>query len=202
MLSSSFCMLDPAMAELATQASNSVVSRIRSRSGHRAFRNREGPLSTLALFRCRLVNQSSHPGIRRAPWPQSGKSAVLRRCGHCAPFSQGRQPSMCVDRAIARGMTDLNETRRGGTTPRGNRGTPDDEEPHEVQWVDDGSGHAVQGRQARRGGVPAHVDWQIAEGTSGLVPVGTTGESPTLSHDEHQQRRRMAASTRRGAACR
>src|SRR5215475_5004248 len=31
------------------------------------------------------------------------------------------------------------------------------------------------------------VDWQIAEGTSGLVPVGTTGESPTLAHDEHEQ---------------
>src|SRR5216110_519947 len=31
------------------------------------------------------------------------------------------------------------------------------------------------------------VDWQIAEGTDGLVPVGTTGESPTLSHEEHQQ---------------
>jgi 4-hydroxy-tetrahydrodipicolinate synthase len=30
------------------------------------------------------------------------------------------------------------------------------------------------------------VDWQIAEGTDGLVPVGTTGESPTLSHDEHR----------------
>lgn len=30
------------------------------------------------------------------------------------------------------------------------------------------------------------VDWQIAEGSSGLVPVGTTGESPTLSHDEHK----------------
>jgi 4-hydroxy-tetrahydrodipicolinate synthase len=30
------------------------------------------------------------------------------------------------------------------------------------------------------------VDWQIAEGTNGLVPVGTTGESPTLSHDEHK----------------
>ncbi len=26
------------------------------------------------------------------------------------------------------------------------------------------------------------VDWQIAEGSSGLVPVGTTVESPTLSH--------------------
>ena len=31
------------------------------------------------------------------------------------------------------------------------------------------------------------IDWQIAEGTDGLVPVGTTGESPTLSHDEHRQ---------------
>jgi 4-hydroxy-tetrahydrodipicolinate synthase len=32
-----------------------------------------------------------------------------------------------------------------------------------------------------------HVGWQIAEGTQGLVPVGTTGESPTLSHDEHKK---------------
>ncbi len=32
-----------------------------------------------------------------------------------------------------------------------------------------------------------HVEWQIAEGTKGLVPVGTTGESPTLSHQEHRQ---------------
>src|SRR5262249_38598012 len=32
----------------------------------------------------------------------------------------------------------------------------------------------------------ALVGWQIAEGTNGLVPVGTTGESPTLSHDEHK----------------
>ncbi len=31
------------------------------------------------------------------------------------------------------------------------------------------------------------VDWQIDEGTHGLVPVGTTGESPTLSHAEHNQ---------------
>ncbi len=31
------------------------------------------------------------------------------------------------------------------------------------------------------------VDWQIGEGTSGLVPVGTTGESPTLTHDEHKR---------------
>jgi 4-hydroxy-tetrahydrodipicolinate synthase len=33
----------------------------------------------------------------------------------------------------------------------------------------------------------AHVRWQIENGTHGFVPVGTTGESPTLSHDEHKQ---------------
>lgn len=31
------------------------------------------------------------------------------------------------------------------------------------------------------------VDWQIDQGTHGLVPVGTTGESPTLSHEEHKR---------------
>ncbi len=31
------------------------------------------------------------------------------------------------------------------------------------------------------------VDWQIAQGTNGLCPVGTTGESPTLSNEEHER---------------
>ena len=31
------------------------------------------------------------------------------------------------------------------------------------------------------------VDWHVAEGSHGIVPVGTTGESPTLSHEEHEQ---------------
>ncbi len=31
------------------------------------------------------------------------------------------------------------------------------------------------------------VDWQIKQGTHGLVPCGTTGESPTLSHTEHER---------------
>ncbi|NQV20028.1 MAG: 4-hydroxy-tetrahydrodipicolinate synthase [Rhodospirillales bacterium] len=31
------------------------------------------------------------------------------------------------------------------------------------------------------------VEWQINEGSQGLVPCGTTGESPTLSHDEHKR---------------
>ena len=31
------------------------------------------------------------------------------------------------------------------------------------------------------------VEWHIAEGSHGLVPVGTTGEAPTLSHDEHRR---------------
>ena len=31
------------------------------------------------------------------------------------------------------------------------------------------------------------VEWQIDQGTHGLVPCGTTGESPTLDHDEHRR---------------
>jgi len=31
------------------------------------------------------------------------------------------------------------------------------------------------------------VEWHIAEGSNGIVPVGTTGESPTLSHEEHNR---------------
>ena len=33
----------------------------------------------------------------------------------------------------------------------------------------------------------AFVDWQIREGSHALVPVGTTGESPTVSHEEHRR---------------
>src|ERR1700752_4217784 len=36
-------------------------------------------------------------------------------------------------------------------------------------------------------GFQRFVEWQIDEGIDGVVPVGTTGESPTLSHDEHKR---------------
>lgn len=36
-------------------------------------------------------------------------------------------------------------------------------------------------------GLRALVNWQIEQGSNGLVPVGTTGESPTLSHEEHNR---------------
>jgi len=42
------------------------------------------------------------------------------------------------------------------------------------------------------------VEWQIAEGTDGLVPVGTTGESPTLSHKEHMRVVELCVETARG----
>ena len=42
------------------------------------------------------------------------------------------------------------------------------------------------------------VEWQIAEGTNGLVPVGTTGESPTLSHDEHREVVRICVEVAKG----
>lgn len=42
------------------------------------------------------------------------------------------------------------------------------------------------------------IDWQIAEGTAGIVPVGTTGESPTLSHDEHKHVVELAVKAAKG----
>ncbi len=36
-------------------------------------------------------------------------------------------------------------------------------------------------------GYQSFIEWQIGEGTEGLIPVGTTGESPTLSHAEHMR---------------
>jgi len=42
------------------------------------------------------------------------------------------------------------------------------------------------------------IDWQIAEGTQGLVPVGTTGESPTLTHAEHMRVVELAIVCARG----
>ncbi|GHB36973.1 4-hydroxy-tetrahydrodipicolinate synthase [Pseudovibrio japonicus] len=42
------------------------------------------------------------------------------------------------------------------------------------------------------------VDWQIKQGSHGLVPVGTTGESPTLSFDEHKRVVQMAVEVSAG----
>lgn len=42
------------------------------------------------------------------------------------------------------------------------------------------------------------IEWQIAEGTHGLVPTGTTGESPTLNYDEHKRVIEITVETARG----
>src|SRR6266404_2018251 len=42
------------------------------------------------------------------------------------------------------------------------------------------------------------VEWQVASGTDGIVPCGTTGESPTLSHDEHKRVVEIVVETARG----
>ena len=44
------------------------------------------------------------------------------------------------------------------------------------------------------------VQWQIEEGTHGLVPVGTTGESPTLSHAEHKRVVELCVEVAKGRA--
>jgi 4-hydroxy-tetrahydrodipicolinate synthase len=46
----------------------------------------------------------------------------------------------------------------------------------------------------------ALIDWQIASGSHGLVPVGTTGESPTLSHEEHRRAVDICIDEARGRA--
>ena len=46
------------------------------------------------------------------------------------------------------------------------------------------------------------IEWQIANGTNGIVPCGTTGESATLTHDEHRPRHRVSASKSSRAGCR
>src|SRR5262245_49400536 len=48
----------------------------------------------------------------------------------------------------------------------------------DLQRFDHGSHHPVHGRQGGRARLPRLVEWQIDQGTHGLVPCGTTGESP------------------------
>ena len=45
----------------------------------------------------------------------------------------------------------------------------------------------ADGAQVDEDALERLVEWQIAQGSHGLVPVGTTGESPTLTHDEHRR---------------
>ncbi|RMF39911.1 MAG: 4-hydroxy-tetrahydrodipicolinate synthase [Alphaproteobacteria bacterium] len=49
-----------------------------------------------------------------------------------------------------------------------------------------------------RATLKALVDWQIEEGSNGIVAVGTTGESPTLSHEEHREVIRIVVETAAG----
>ncbi len=49
-------------------------------------------------------------------------------------------------------------------------------------------------------GFQEFVEWQLKEGTRGLVPCGTTGESPTLSHDEHKRVVELCVEAARGRA--
>ena len=44
------------------------------------------------------------------------------------------------------------------------------------------------------------VEWQIEQGTPVLSPVGTTGESPTLSHEEHERVIALVVETAAGRA--
>jgi len=49
-------------------------------------------------------------------------------------------------------------------------------------------------------GFQSFVDWQLSQGTHGLVPCGTTGESPTLSHAEHKRVVELCVEVAKGRA--
>ena len=55
-----------------------------------------------------------------------------------------------------------------------------------------------QNGEVDEGAFESLVDWQIREGTQGLVPCGTTGESPTLSHAEHERVTELCIAAARG----
>ena len=55
-----------------------------------------------------------------------------------------------------------------------------------------------KGGQVDAAGFQRFVEWQIAQGSHGLVPVGTTGEAPTLSHDEHKHVIELCIKTAKG----
>jgi 4-hydroxy-tetrahydrodipicolinate synthase len=55
-----------------------------------------------------------------------------------------------------------------------------------------------KGGKVDAAGFKRFVEWQIAQGSNGLVPVGTTGEAPTLSHDEHREVIELCVKTANG----
>ena len=45
----------------------------------------------------------------------------------------------------------------------------------------------MKGGAVDEGALADLIEWHVAQGSHGIVPVGTTGESPTLSHEEHER---------------
>ncbi|MCH8149095.1 MAG: dihydrodipicolinate synthase family protein, partial [Planctomycetes bacterium] len=68
-------------------------------------------------------------------------------------------------------------------------GFVDDPEFYAERYPHLGEAHRLREhqRQVDEGAFESLVDWQIEQGTNGVVPCGTTGESPTLSHDEQMR---------------
>src|SRR6185437_8838622 len=59
-------------------------------------------------------------------------------------------------------------------------------------------GAAGEGGVLDRAAFEKQIEFQAKQGTNGIVPVGTTGESPTLSHEEHHEVIEIAVKAARG----
>jgi 4-hydroxy-tetrahydrodipicolinate synthase len=152
---------------------------------------------------------------QNAPTPISVAAAsATRKCGADGPSDSRYPPVVAVfGHRVNHHDKQAGESGRLSGSPHALAATaPRDYGARDLRGFDR-SGRAAQGRSFRfmversalRGSMTAlvtpfdtsgaldeaafrsFVDWQIAEGTKALVPVGTTGESPTLTHDEHKR---------------
>ena len=91
------------------------------------------------------------------------------------PFRAARSEGLCVDLRTRRGAARCEHKRKREMEKRAkfHGSMPALVTPFKAGAFDENAFRAL-------------VSWQIENGTDGLVPVGTTGESPTLSHEEHQ----------------
>src|SRR5205814_2357343 len=133
-----------------------------------------------------LLRQRPRDGERLRGRRRGGLGGRLPRRRHSPirPGVHAVRAFLLLRRARKRYQEDVRRSRQSGASPM-------EREPQaREQPMFKGSFTALitpfKGGQVDDKAFQQLVEWQIAEGTHGLVPVGTTGESPTLSHEEHK----------------
>ena len=153
-------------------------SRSRDPSANGTTRDKKAAAETPTSARVRQIGHEFNPS-RAERWNDIADDCVnpVAR-GQLLPLSRARRRgSMCPDagaerrRVSAAGRTGMREMKKRA---KFHGSMPALVTPFKDGEIDEPAFRAL-------------IDWQITSGSHGLVPVGTTGESPTLSHDEHRR---------------